>query len=431
VQNSQLYLQERVTETLGLLYDHHYPFRQYTTSRNLRHSPIHERLQSLNACFGELSGWERPNWFAPKGVTPEYQSSFGKQNWFEYSANEHRSTREQVALYDQSSFSKYQVDGRDACECLQHICSANIDVPPGKTVYTHWLNSRGGIESDLTVTRISENQFWVISAAATTFKDLNWLAKNIPHDSHCFVSDITNSWAVFGIMGPNSRTLLEKVLRIDMSNEAFPFGSWQEVEIGSAVGRAFRISFVGELGWELYIPVDQARHAFDYLWQQGEAFNLVPAGLHALDSCRIEKKFVHFGHDVANKDTPLEAGLGFVCALEKPGGFIGREAILKQKENKSWMKKRLLQFLLEDPEAMLYHHEPIWQDGELVGHLTSGNYGHTLGGSVGLGYVTSKTNITKRTIEDSKFEIDVAGERIPAKASLSAMYDPKAERMRS
>ena len=430
VQNSQLYLQERVTETLGLLYERHYPFRQYATSRNVRHSPIHERLHSLNACFGELAGWERPNWFAPKGVKPEYQYSFGKQNWFEYSAAEHRAVRENVALFDQSTFSKYQVEGRDACACLQQISSANIDVPAGKVVYTHWLNAQGGIEADLTVTRISENQFWVISATANTYKDLHWLKQNIAEDKHCVVTDITNSWAVFGVMGPNSRALLEKVLRINLSTDVFPFGSWQEVEIGSALGRTFRVSFVGELGWELYVPVDQARHAFDYLWQHGEAFNLKPAGLHALDSCRIEKKFVHYGHDVANEDTPLEAGLGFVCDLDKPGGFIGRDVILKQKESKSWMRKRLVQFLLQDPEAMLYHHEPILQDGKLVGHLTSGSYGHTLGGSVGLGYIKSDALITKSMIENSQFEIDVAGEQIPVRASLSALYDPRAERMR-
>ncbi len=430
VQNSQLYLQERVTETLGLLYERHYPFRQYATARNLRHSPIHERLQSLNACFGELAGWERPNWFAPPGVKPEYQYSFGKQNWFTYSAAEHQATRENIALYDQSAFSKYQIEGRDACASLQHICSANIDVPPGKVVYTHWLNEQGGIEADLTVTRISEHLFWVISATANTHKDLHWLKQNIAPEAHCCVTDITNSWAVFGVMGPNSRKLLEKALRMDLSTDAFPFGSWQSVEVGCAVGRAFRVSFVGELGWELYIPVDQARHAFDYLWQYAEEFALKLAGLHALDSCRIEKKFVHYGHDVGNEDTPLEAGLGFVCDLEKSSGFIGREAIVKQKKNKSWMQKRLVQFLLQDPDTMLYHHEPIMQDGQLVGHLTSGNYGHTLGASVGLGYVYRKSSITKSMIEGSQFEIDVAGKRIPAQASLSAMYDPRAERMR-
>ncbi|MEE9448089.1 MAG: FAD-dependent oxidoreductase [Arenicellales bacterium] len=431
VQSSQAYLQERVTETLGLLYENHYPARQYASARGVRHSPIHERLVARNACFGELTGWERANWFAPEGVKPEYDYSFGKPSWFKYTAAEHQAARDNVVMFDQSSFSKYLVQGKDACACLQTISSANIDVPVGKIVYTHWLNQAGGIEADLTVTRLSETEFWVISAAATTYKDLHWLKRHIPENAHFWVSDITNSWAVFGIMGPSSRALLEKALKMDLSNDAFAFGQWQAIEVGAAIGRAFRVSFVGELGWELYIPVDQARHAFDYLMKLQEEFGLSFAGLHALDSCRIEKKFVHYGHDVGNEDTPLEAGLGFVCDLEKLGGFIGKEAILKQKEDKSWQKKRLIQFVLQDPDAMLYHHEPILQDGKIVGHLTSGNYGHTLGGSVGLGYVYSDNPINKKMIDNSVFEIDVAGERILASASLGAAYDPKALRMRS
>ncbi len=430
VQNTRHYLKARVSETLGLLYARHYPYRQYESARNVRHSPLHERMQSLNACFGELAGWERPNWFAPAGVKPAYEYSFGRQNWFEYSAAEHRAARENVVLFDQSTFSKYLVEGRDACACLQKICSANVDVAPGRLVYTHWLNEQGGIEADLTVTRISENQYWVISAAASTQKDLHWLRKHIPDHAHCLVVDITNSWAVMGIMGPNSRVLLEKVLGMDLSTENFPFGSWQDVEIGSAVGRAFRVSYVGELGWELYVPVDQARHAFDYLWQQGVDFDIKPAGLHALDSCRIEKKFVHFGHDVANEDTPLEAGLSFVCDLNKPGGFIGSEAILRQKESGQWKQKRLLQFLLQDPEMLLYHHEPILQHGKIVGHLSSGSYGHTLGGAVGLGYVKHHDGVDRTMIDAGGFEVIVAGVPVPVCASLSAMYDPRAHRMR-
>lgn len=429
-QGTQHYLQARVSETLGLLYERHYPFRQYASARNVRHSPLHERLQARNACFGEASGWERANWFAPAGVKPVYEYSFGRQNWFEYSAAEHRAARENVVLFDQSSFSKYLVQGRDACACLQRICTANVDVAPGKLVYTHWLNEAGGIEADLTVTRLSEHEYWIISATATTRKDLDWLNRSIPDTAHCFVSDITSAWAVLGVMGPNSRALLEQALSMDLSSEAFPFGSWQPVEVGSAVGRAFRVSFVGELGWELYVPVDQARHAFDFIMDKGEAFNLRLAGMHALDSCRIEKKFLHYGHDIGTDENPLQAGLGFVCDLKKPGGFIGREVILAQKESKAWMNKRLVQFLLKDPQVMLYHHEPILQDGKIVGHLTSGNFGHTLGASVGLGYVSNSQGVVNQMLADSVFEIDVAGVSVPAQASLSAMYDPRAERMR-
>ncbi|HUV23419.1 MAG TPA: FAD-dependent oxidoreductase, partial [Gammaproteobacteria bacterium] len=258
-QSTQKYIEERVTETLGLLYDNHFPYKQMETARNLRHSPLHEKLVAHNACFGEAAGWERPNWFAPEGVTPEYEYSFGKQNWFAYNAAEHQAAREGVVLFDQSSFSKYLVQGRDACGVLQRVCSADVDVEPGKMVYTHWLNDRGGIEADLTVTRIAEDQFWIVSGAAQTIKDLHWLKMNIGDDEFCCVSDITNAWAVLGVMGPGSRDLLAETLQHDMSTPSFPFGSFQPVELGMARAYAARVSYVGELGWELYVPVDQAR----------------------------------------------------------------------------------------------------------------------------------------------------------------------------
>jgi len=429
-QSTQHYIQNRVTETLGLLYDNHYPFKQMETSRNLRLSPLHDRLEAHNACFGEAAGWERPNWFAPAGVKAEYEYSFGKQNWFEYNASEHRAAREKVVMFDQSSFSKYLVQGRDACNVLQRISTADVDVEVGKMIYTHWLNERGGIEADLTVTRIAENEFWVVSGGAQTIKDMHWLNRHIGEDEFCCVSDITNTWAVLGVMGPDSRALLSETLNHDMTTENFPFGSFQPVELGASRAYAARVSYVGELGWELYVPVDQARHGFDYLWEKGLSHGLRLAGMHTLDTCRIEKKFVHYGHDIADQDTPLECGMGFVCAFDKKIPFIGRDAILQQKESRGFMHKRLVQFLLQDPEAMLYSHEPILRDGEIVGHLTSGNYGHTLGGSVGLGYIEVEDEITADYINSGKFEIDVGGVRVPAKASLSAMYDPKAARMR-
>ena len=429
-QSTQAYIEQRVSETLGLLYDNHYPYKQMETSRNLRHSPLHERLASHNACFGEAAGWERPNWFAPEGVEPKYEYSFGKQNWFEHSAAEHKAAREKVVLFDQSSFSKYLVQGRDAVKVLQRVSSANVDVEPGRMVYTHWLNERGGIEADLTVTRIAENEFWVISGAAQTIKDLHWLKSHIGDDEFCCVSDMTNAWAMLGVMGPGSRDLLSETLNHDMTTESFPFGSFQPVELGMARAYAGRVSYVGELGWELYVPVDQARHGFDFLWQKGESHGLALAGMHALNSCRIEKKFVHYGHDIADQDTPLECGMGFVCNFDKDIAFIGRDAVLEQKESLGFMYKRLLQFLLQDPEVTLYHHEPILRDGVIVGHLTSGDYGHTLGGAVGLGYVEVEEEVTQDYIESGNFAIDVGGYHVPAKASLSAMYDPKAERMR-
>ncbi|MEM7563561.1 MAG: FAD-dependent oxidoreductase [Pseudomonadota bacterium] len=429
-QSTQAYIEDRVSETLGLLYDNHYPYKQMETARNLRHSPLHERLVERNACFGEAAGWERANWFAPEGVEPKYEYSFGKQNWFEHSAEEHKAAREKVVVFDQTSFSKYLVQGRDAVNVLQRVSSANVDVEPGRMVYTHWLNDHGGIEADLTVTRLAENEFWVISGASQTIKDLHWLKSHIQDDEFCCVSDITNAWAMLGVMGPDSRALLSETLGHDMSTEHFPFGDFQPIELGMTRGYAGRVSYVGELGWELYVPVDQARHGFDYLWEKGESHGLRMGGMHALNSCRMEKKFVHYGHDVADHDTPLECGMSFVCAYDKKIPFIGRDAIMEQRDSRSFMKKRLVQFLLEDPEITLYHHEPIMRDGKIVGHLTSGDYAHTLGGAIGLGYVEVEEEVTKDYLEAGSFEIDVAGVRIPAKASLSAMYDPRAERMR-
>ena len=393
-QSTQAYIENRVTETLGLLYDNHYPYKQMETARNLRHSPLHERLLERNACFGEAAGWERPNWFAPEGVAPKYEYSFGKQNWFEYSAAEHRAAREKVVLFDQSSFSKYLVQGRDA------------------------------------VKRIAEDEFWVISGATQTIKDLHWLKTHIAADEFCCVSDITNAWMMLGVMGPASRALLGDAVDHDFTTEHFPFGDFHSVELGMSRAYAGRVSYVGELGWELYVPVDQARQAFDFLWEKGQAHGLSLAGMHALNSCRMEKKFVHYGHDVADHDTPLECGMGFVCNFDKDIPFIGRDAILKQKETGGHMYKRLVQFLLQDPDAVLYHHEPILRDGLIVGHLTSGDYGHTLGGAVGLGYIEVEEQVTREYIEAGVFTIDVGGYHVPARASLSALYDPQAERMR-
>lgn len=426
---TRAFASQRAEESLGLLYDHHYPYRQFETCRNVRLSPIHQRHQEHNACFGQVAGWERPNWYAPSDVRPEYEYSFGRQNWFEYSAAEHSAARSSVALFDQSSFSKYLVQGRDATSVLQRICTANIAVTD-RIVYTHWLNERGGIEADLTVTRLSETQYMVISGAATTHKDLHWLQKHIRSDEFCVVTDITTQYAVFGVMGPHSRALLEPLLGMDLSNAVFPFGRSVAGELGFAPIRVTRVSFVGELGWELCIPAEMAMPVFDRLWLAGQEHGLKLAGLHALDSCRIEKKFLHFGHDVADEDTPLEAGVGFVCAMNKDAPFIGYDAIAKQKDSGSHLHKRLVQFVLQDAEPIFYHHEPIMQSGHCVGYLTSGNYGHTLGASVGLGYVKSDDVVDADFLAGHHWQIDVGGELFDASASLRALYDPAGENMR-
>ena len=421
---------ERAEESLGLLYANHYPFRQFDTCRNIRLSPVHHRHQEHRACFGQVAGWERPNWYAPEGVEPVYEYSFGRQNWFEHSAAEHKAAREGVALFDQSSFSKYLVQGRDATTVLQRICTADIDTDAQRIVYTHWLNDRGGIEADLTVTRLSEHEYLIISGAATTHKDLHWLKRHIGADEFCTVTDVTSQYAIFGVMGPLSRALLEPLLGIDLSNEAFAFGTSVNAELGYAPVRVTRVSFVGELGWELCIAAEMAVPVFDALMAAGCATGLRLAGLHALDSCRIEKKFLHFGHDVADEDTPLEAGVGFVCAMDKAVPFIGYEAIARQKESSAHLRKRLVQFVLNDAEPLFYHHEPIICSGQSIGYLTSGNYGHTLGASVGLGYVKSDEAITAQWLEGHEWHIDVGGIMVPASASLRAAYDPSGARMR-
>lgn len=424
------FLHDRVQESLGLLYARHYPYRQFETARHLRLSPVHQRLIEHNACFGQVSGWERPNWFAPEGVEPRYEYSFGRQNWFEYSAAEHRAMREKVVLFDQSSFSKYRVKGRDALAALQLICSADIDRDVGQMVYTHWLNDRGGIESDLTVTRLAEDEFLIISGAAVTHRDLDWLRRNIASDAHCFVQDETNAWAMLGVMGPDSRPLLSALTLENLETERFPFGLSIETEVGYAPVRLSRVSFVGELGWEMLVPTEMAVHVFDRIFEAGQPFGIRMAGMHALDSGRIEKKFLHYGHDISDEDNPLSAGAGFVCAMDKAVRFNGYDAIAKLKDDQSWQRKRLLQFLLKDPDIMLYHHEPIWCDDRCVGYLTSGNYGHTLGGSVGLGYVNADTPIDKSWVSGRRWQVEVAGERIDADASLGAMYDPSASKLR-
>ena len=428
-QVNRRYLKERVSESLGLLYAMHWPYRQYETARNVRTSPVHERLAAHGACFGEAAGWERANWFAPPGITPTYAYSYGRQNWFEHSAAEHRATREAVALFDMTSFGKFRVEGRDAETVLQRICANDVAVSLGRIVYTQWLNERAGIEADLTVTRLSEIAYQVVTAGATARRDLAWLKRNIPSDAHAIATDMTSAEAVLLVMGPNSRALLEAVSGADLSNAAHPFASSREIEVGYARVRAARVTYVGELGWELYIPTEFARGVFDALMEAGPAFGLKLAGPHALDSCRIEKAYRHWGHDIGDEDTPLQAGLMFAVKLDKPGGFIGREALLRQWQ--SGPGRRLVQFRLDDPEPLLYHDEPVWHGGSLVGRTTSGAYGHHLGGAVALGYVREDERPVAERVAGGGFEIEVAGRRIPATASLTPLYDPKNTRIRT
>ncbi|MBT4490981.1 MAG: FAD-dependent oxidoreductase, partial [Rhodospirillaceae bacterium] len=384
-QSNSRYLSERVSESLGLLYAVHWPFYQYRTARGVRKSPLHDRLEAAGACFGEAAGWERANWYSPGEAAPEYEYSYGRQNWFEDSAAEHRAVREGVGLFDQTSFAKFQFAGRDALAVLNRVCANQIDVAPGRTVYTQWLNERGGIEADLTVTRVAEDDFLIVTSATSQMRDFHWLKKHIPDDAYAHLVDVTSAYAVLSIMGPKARDLLASITDADMSNEAFPFGASQMIHIGYAPVRATRLTYVGELGWELYIPSEFAQGVYDEIVSAGAAFDLRHAGYHAMDSLRIEKAYRHWGHDITDEGTPVEAGLGFAVAWDKPGGFLGREALLRQRARGPY--QRLVQFRLSDPEKLLYHNEPIWRDGVIVGYLRSGNYGHTLGAAIGLGYV--------------------------------------------
>ncbi len=427
-QGNRKYLRERVSESLGLLYATHWPFRQYETARGVRKSPIHDRLVAAGACHGEAFGWERPNWYAPEGVEARYEYSYGRQNWFEHSAAEHRAVRENVALFDQSSFAKFRLEGPDALAVINKVSANDMDVRPGRLVYTQWLNERGGIEADLTVTRLSEDAFLVITAAETEIRDFHWLQAHIPAGANCVLTNVTSSMGVISIMGPNSRDLLQSLTPADMSHKAFPFATSQEIELGYAIVRASRITFVGELGWELYVPSEFMQGVYDEIVAAGEAFGLAHAGYHALNSLRMEKGYRHWSHDITDEDSPLEAGLGFTVKFDKPDGFIGRDALLKQQEE--GLQRRLLQFKLNDPEPLLYHNEPIWRDDEIVGHITSGAYGHTLGGCIGLGYVHTTAGAGDADVLSGTYEIEVACERVAAEASLAPMYDPGNQKIR-
>ena len=432
-QNNRNYLKERVSETLGLLYADHFPYRQVETARNVRLSPIHEKLKNLGACFGEASGWERANWFLPneefvKGIVPKYEYSWKRQNWFQYSADEHHAIRNKVGLFDMSSFGKIKVIGKDAEDVLQRIAANNVAIKPGKIIYTQFLNEIGSIEADVTITRLTIDEFLIVTPADTIHRDLNWIKKHIPDNANAIAIDVTVSEAVFVIMGPQSRDFLQPLISQSLSNHDFPFSTMQEIDIGYAKARAHRISYVGELGWEIYISTEMSNHVFDILMERNADHPIKLCGLHAMDSCRIEKAYRHFGHDISNEDNVLEAGLGFVVKENKPdskfGSMIGKNSIIKKRT--AGFKNILLQFRLKDPEPLLYHNEPILRDGIIVGHITSGSYGHHLKGAIGLGYIECKEiGENLKNILKSNYQIDVAGKIIDAEVSILPMYDPK------
>jgi 4-methylaminobutanoate oxidase (formaldehyde-forming) len=422
------------------------------TGRGRRKTPLHERLARQGACFGVKNGWERPNWFArspfrpsgtlapagerdgvkgtsmgstPFAARPEVEYSFGRQNWFANHAAEHQAARENVAVFDQSAFSKFTLKGRDATAILQRLCGNNVDVPPGKTVYTGLFNERGGFESDLTLVRVSGEDFYLISGTAQTVRDLDWIHRHFRSGEGAELSDVTERFGVLGVMGPGSRALLSRVTDADLSNAAFPFGMAQFINVDRVTVHAVRITYVGELGWELHVPMEQVLMVYDALMAAGKEFGATNAGHYAINALRLEKGYRAWGAELSPDDTPLEAGLAF--AIDWSKDFLGREALLKQRAG--GVKRRLVIFVLADPAPMLWGSEPIYRDGKPVGYTTSGSYGHTVGGAIAMGYVNHPDGVTPEFIKAGRYEININGQRVPATAHLRAPYDPERKRI--
>jgi 4-methylaminobutanoate oxidase (formaldehyde-forming) len=423
--NNLPYLRERVTEVLGLHYQMAWPNREFETARGMLRSPLHDRLAARGACFGVKNGWERPNWFARDGTKPVAEYSFGRQNWFDCHAAEHRAAREAVAVFDQTGFSKFVVKGRDVVAALQRLCGNNIDVPPGQAVYTGLFNERGGFESDLTLIRVAADEFLVITGTAQTVRDFDWITRHIRPAEHAALVDVTRGHSVIGVMGPNARTLLAALTDSDLSNAGFPFWASRVIGLGRATVRATRVTYVGELGWELLAPADQTGLVYDELMAAGADLGVTNAGHYAINSLRLEKGYRAWGAEISPDDTAIEAGLGF--AIDWSKAFIGREALLKQKE--TGVKRRLAVFVLEEPGPVLWGAEPIHRNGQPVGYTTSGAYGHTVGGAVAMGYLNNPAGVDDAFVNSGRYEINVAGRLCPARASLRAPYDPKRTRI--
>ena len=424
------WLKARVAETLGLHYKMPWPQREQESGRPFRRSPLYDRLKARGAWFGNKMGWDRPNWFAGVGKTPDMQYAWGRGAWFDAVAAEHKATRETVSVVDETSFGKFLVQGRDAVKGLQLLCANDIDVPVGRTVYTGLLNERGTFESDLTIARLARDKFMVITGSSQVTRDADWIGRHVPQDLHFTLTDVTGAWTVLSVMGPNSRELLKAVSKADFSNEAFPFATIREVGIGYATVLASRRTYMGELGWELYVPVEFAATVFDVLHEAGAPFGLRDAGYYAIEGLRIEKGYRAWGRELTPDDNPMQAGLFWAVKLDKPGGFIGRQALVDARAKP--LTRRMVSIVLADREPLLWGGEALLRDGKPVGDLTSAAYGHTVGASVGLGYVkrTDGAAIDAAWLEAGRFEVDLAGTRLEAKVSLKAPYDPSGARIK-
>ncbi|HEY2793436.1 MAG TPA: FAD-dependent oxidoreductase [Micromonosporaceae bacterium] len=435
-QSNPDYRATRTVESLGMVYACHYPGKSMQTARDAKRSPLHDRLAARGAYFKDVSGWEGPDWYAPEGVEPRIEKlSWGRQNWFEYWAAEHRAAREGCILMDMSFMSKFLVQGRDAGRELDYLSGGAVNAESGRITYTQWLNDDGKLEADLTVTKLADDKFWVVASdTAHRHAETRMRRRFEETGAHACVTDVTGAYAQINIQGPRSRELMSLVTDFDMSNEAFPFRDAHEIAIGFARVLCIRITYLGELGYELYIPAEQAVHVYDRLVAAGEQVGLVHAGLKALASLRMEKGYRDYGHDIDNTDTVIEAGLGFAVAWDKPGGFVGREPALAQKE-RGIPTKRLLQVLVNDPEPLLFHAEVVRRDGVPVGYIRAASYGHTLGGSVGLAMIDTALAgeaqpLNLAWIEAGEWTVEIADGIHPATVSIRPLFDPTNEKIK-
>ncbi|MGH8138328.1 MAG: GcvT family protein [Steroidobacteraceae bacterium] len=424
------YRRQRTVESLGMVYKCHYPSMSLTTARNVRKSPFHDRLAAAGAYFKEVSGWESPDWYGTPGTTPDPgELTWGRPSWFPRWENEHHAARQSVIVMDMSFMGKLLVQGRDAGRCLERICGNHVDGAPGVITYTQWMNPLGTLEADLTVSKVTDDRFLVVVTDTMVRHAETWMRRNIPDDAHAFVTDVTSAYGQLNVQGPKSRALLQTLTNTDLSDGEFPFRAAREIDIGFARALCTRITYVGELGYELYIPAEQATHVYDQILAAGGEFGLRHAGLKALGSLRMEKGYRDYGHDIDNTDVPYEAGLGFALDLHKPGGFIGKEAVLAQKA-KGPPTRRLVQVLVKDPEPLMFHAEIVRRDGIPVGYVRAASYGHTLGGAVGLVMVEPKRPVDEAYLGSGKWEVEIAGRLYPAIVSARPLYDPQMRRVK-
>lgn len=428
------WLRARVGEVLGLHYEVPWPGRELATARPFRRSPVHHLLADAGAVFGSKMGWERANVFAPEGCEPRLEYAWGKQNWQPWADAEHRATRAGVAVFDQTSFGKLLVTGRDAEAVLQWLCTGDVAVAPGRTVYTGVLNDRGGYEADVTVTRLARDEYLWVTSSGAVLRDLDYLRRHIERadgDPHVTAIDVTSQYAVFGVMGPRSRELLQRLSRTDLADAAFPFATSREIDLGPFTVRATRITYVGELGWELYVPVEFGAGVYELLTAAGEEYGLVNAGYYAINSLRLEKGYRAIGSDLTPDYNPVEAGLTFACKLKKDIPFRGREAV--ERARVEGARRRLVSFVLDDPEPMLWGGELVLRDGAAVGQVTSAAWGATVGSGVGLAYVRRPDGapVTKGHLTSGSYEIDVGGRVRPATLHPRAPYDPDFSRVKA